>query len=530
MSDSGSDPFDSALPGLEHLFPNVDPSTISLLPILDRFHEGVIVTDASGAILYMNALQEQMDDLKFSDVRGKKVGEVYRVDEDQSPVTRCLRTGERIENLACFYRTRRGKVVNSLHNVIPLRAGRDLIGTVCFIRAYSLMEKELKSASDPENTNYIRKRDRVGREGIKRLKNGTRYRFGDIIGTSPDLLAAIEVATLSAGSPSTVMLYGETGTGKELFAQSIHNKSRRRNKQYVALNCAAIPENLLEGILFGTAKGAFTGATDKAGLFERASGGTLFLDEINSMSMGLQAKLLRALQERKIRRVGALDEIPLDLKIISSVNEDPHQAVKSGRFRADLLYRLGVVFIRIPPLRERQADMDALVDYFIEKYNRIMDRRVKSVSDAVNALFRTHDWPGNVRELEHVIEGAMNLVKKHATIRRSHLSIHMGDLHPARAGQDAAMPFTLAFPAGEHTLQELPEKLSAPLPLPPGEAGLVHSRSRHEIHIIRQALGQTRGNVARAARQLKLSPQLLHYKLKKYGIDAKSFKPLMSPP
>lgn len=484
----------------------------------------------------MNTLQEDMDDLKLSDVRGKSVKVVYRVDEDESPVKKCIKTGKTIFNLACYYRTPMGRIVNSLHNVMPLYSGERLIGTICFIRPYNLLARELNIFSEPENTTTIRKTDHspLNKETM-RLKNGTRFSFRDIIGQAPEFVEAIDVCRMASNSPSPVMLFGETGTGKELLAQSIHNKSHRKKRQYVALNCAAIPENLLEGILFGTTRGAFTGATDKAGLFEKASGGTLFLDEINSMSMGLQAKLLRVLQERKIRRVGALEEIPLDLKIISSVNEDPHQSVQNKTVRADLLYRLGVVFVRIPPLRERKQDIHTLVSYFIGKHNRLMGKQVQGVSAKVMGLFHLYVWHGNVRELEHVIEGTMNLIKNHQTIRTKHLSVHIGDLSSVAAGSghadDSGHPSKLKSRSTITGMANGRGRQGLRLETAPSEnSGLFESREDHEIHVIKKTLSKTRGNVARAAHHLKLSPQLLHYKLKKYRIKAAAFKPMLKLP
>lgn len=517
---------------INRIFPKELPENISFLPLLDQFHEGVIITDASGNILYMNKLQEEMDDLKLSDVRGKSVKTVYRVDEDESPVKKCLKTGESICNLACYYRTRMGRVLNSLHNVMPLYSGKKLIGTICFIRPYNLLARELNIFSEPGNTSAVRSTDppALNKKG-RQLNNGTRFSFTDIIGQAPEFLEAIDACRMASSSPSPVMLFGETGTGKELLAQSVHNKSLRRKQHYVALNCAAVPENLLEGILFGTTRGAFTGATDKAGLFEKASGGTLFLDEINSMSMGLQAKLLRVLQERKIRRVGALEEVPLDLKIISSVNEDPHQSIRNKTIRADLLYRLGVVFVRIPPLRERKQDILLLVLHFIDKFNRLMGKQLQGVSPRVMELFHRYTWQGNVRELEHVIEGAMNLVRNHQVIRIRHLSVHIGNLSSISTGSDH--PDDRADPSQLTSLStvsggpdsNIPQWLgreSEPVEKKPSHSGI---REDHEIFIIKKTLTQTRGNVARAARRLNLSPQLLHYKLNKYRIQAADFKP-----
>jgi arginine utilization regulatory protein len=415
---------------------------------------------------------------------------------------------------------------------MPLYSGKKLIGTICFIRPYNLLVRELDIFSEPGNTPAARKVYLPSlNKKIKQLNNGTRFSFKDIIGQAPEFLEAIDACRMASSSPSPVMLFGETGTGKELLAQSIHNKSLRRNQHYVALNCAAVPENLLEGILFGTTRGAFTGATDKAGLFEKAGGGTLFLDEINSMSMGLQAKLLRVLQERKIRRVGALEEIPLDLKIISSVNEDPHQSIRKKTIRADLLYRLGVVFVGIPPLRERKEDIPLLVLHFIDKFNHLMGKQVQGVSPRVMALFHRYTWQGNIRELEHVIEGAMNLVRGHQYIRTRHLSVHIGNLLSFSAGTDRSNDS-----ADPSQLTSLPTVSGGPdsngpqrlgRETEPAEKKTFRSNSRedHEILVIKQTLAQTRGNVAKAARMVNLSPQLLHYKLRKYRIQAADFKP-----
>ena len=517
---------------IQALFPEVDPATFSLLPILDRFYEGVMITDTDGRIVYFNAAQAKIDDLAPEYAVGKKVTDVYRVDEGVSPTMQCLRTGKSIDNLACFYRTRLGKVVNSLHNVFPLHAGGRLIGAICFVRDYSSVEQNFESVSTPGNKKSLQTFN-VDPAAWKRqdFKNGTRFIFGDIIGKSPDFIQAVDAAKLSSDSPSPLMLFGETGTGKELFAQSIHNNSRRRAKQYVAVNCAAIPENLLEGILFGTSRGAFTGAVDKQGLFERANGGTLFLDEINSMPVGLQAKLLRVLQERKIRRVGSLDETEIQLKIISSVNEEPHQAISRGALRPDLFYRLGVVFVRIPPLRERMGDLEPLICHFLQKINTSLNKRVNAISAEVMDLFQRYEWPGNVRELEHVIEGALNLVEDRDTIEYRHISVHIGvSLHgvdSAGAASEAEPPRRDGTPPVAHKGRINIVFPSSPAPhadTPANDKGLLAQQTENEIRSIEAALVGTGGNAAKAARKLGLSPQLLHYKLKKYRINRKDFK------
>jgi arginine utilization regulatory protein len=286
----------------------------------------------------------------------------------------------------------------------------------------------------------------------------------------------------------------------------------------VAINCAAIPENLLEGLLFGTSEGAFTGAIDKAGLFETADGGTFFLDEINAMSPGLQVKLLRFLQERKVRRVGAMREINVDLKVISSVNVLPHAAIESGSMRADLFYRLAVVFISIPPLRERMEDLDRLGTHFLAKANGHLGKQVTGIAMDVMNRFNHYTWPGNVRELEHVIEGAMNMVGAEATIQMHHLSVPLLMESPRQATAPSharsANNGTRFSPAFSASSKE-PAR---------SDLTLVEMKTKSEIASIQAALTASRGNAADAARRLGISPQLMHYKLKRLGIDRRVFR------
>jgi arginine utilization regulatory protein len=495
-----------------HLFPDVAPSSISLLPMLDRFHEGVMITDAKGVVLYMNDKQARIDDLKARDAIGRTVTELYRVDEGTSPTMACLKTGEVIEHLACYYRTHLGRIVNSVHNIYPIRADGRVIGVICYITDYKNIEQTFATvgqARPPQPLSTFGVSPAIDR--TKPGKNGTRFTFDHIIGAQADLLAALKAARLASASPSPIMVFGETGTGKEMVAQSIHNDSPREKRPYVAINCAAIPENLLEGMLFGTSRGAFTGAIEKPGLFETADGGTLFLDEINAMSPGLQAKLLRFLQERKVRRVGAMQEIDVDLKIISSVNVPPHKAIESGAMRADLFYRLAVVFITIPPLRERNHDLPRLITHFLAKANASIGKRVTGIAPAVMKRFERYAWPGNVRELEHVIEGAMNMVAgDEKTIDTCHLSLPLEMDHPSPTGQPFR-PRPIVFPMSSDR--------------PSGsKATLTEMKTKSEITAIAAALTDSRGNAAQAARRLGISPQLMNYKLKRLGIDRRDFK------
>jgi arginine utilization regulatory protein len=482
---------------------------VDYLSVFKDFDEGVIITDMAGEIVYYNEAMAKIDDLDPGDALGKKVTEVYDLTDDTSNVMECLKNGRPIVNRHFFYRTRMGKVANTIHRVFPLRRDGRQIGTICLVKDYNVLEETIASVAIPKKNSV--------------LNNGTVYTFGDIIGENPAFIRAVNTAVMSANSPSPVMLYGETGTGKELLAQSIHNHSARNKQQYLPVNCAAIPENLLEGILFGTSKGAFTGAMNKPGLFERASGGTLFLDEVNAMSINLQAKILRVLQEKRVRRVGALKEIDIDLKIISSVNQEPHHAIEAGTLRPDLFYRLGVVFIAIPPLREKRDDIEKLIRHFLDKHSRALSKGIPRISEEVMVLFNRYPWPGNVRELEHVIESAMNLVQPNEVIKfnhlRGHFSAQLNNRPDERNSTDSAQRMATSPPADDYLKVALSKNQAARAPA----KSLMEIRAEGEKTAIINALVNANGNVSRAAASIGISRQLLHYKMKTYHLNRTDF-------
>ena len=499
----------------ERMNNNASPHRLELdhvdyLSVFKDFDEGVIITDMAGEIVYYNEAMGKIDDLDPFDALGKKVTEVYDLTDDTSNVMECIKNGRPIVNRHFFYRTRMGKVANTIHRVFPLLRDERQIGTICLVKDYNVLEETIASVAIPK-----KKSD---------LNNGTIYTFDDIIGDNPAFIRAVNTAVMSANSPSPVMLYGETGTGKELLAQSIHNHSSRNKQQYIPVNCAAIPENLLEGILFGTSKGAFTGAMNKPGLFERASGGTLFLDEVNAMSISLQAKILRVLQEKRVRRVGALKEIDIDLKIISSVNQEPHRAIEAGILRPDLFYRLGVVFIAIPPLREKRDDIEKLIQHFLDKHSRALGKGIPGVSEEVMVLFNRYPWPGNVRELEHVIESAMNLVQPNEVIKfnhlRGHFSAQFNNWTDDNNSSDRTQRTTSRPPANDYVNLALPDNQTAKAPA----KSLMQTQAEGEKNAIINALVNTNGNVARAAESIGISRQLLHYKMKKYRLNRTDFR------
>lgn len=234
------------------------------------------------------------------------------------------------------------------------------------------------------------------------------FNFDSIIGKSDEISACKNIAIKASKTSSPVLVYGETGTGKELFVQSIHNASERKNKPFIAENCACIPINLFESTLWGTVKGSFTGADDRKGLFEVANGGTLYLDELNSMPLELQSKLLRVLQEGTIRSVGSSAIKKVDVRVIASINESPEALLKEGKLRSDLFYRLNVVRIDVPSLRNRKEDIPLLVEHFISRFNASFNGNITGITEAALGGLITNKWEGNIRELEHVIEAIFN--------------------------------------------------------------------------------------------------------------------------
>lgn len=485
------------------------------LNVFDGLSAGVIITDHTGTIIYYNQAMAKIDDCAPEAVLYKKPTDVYDLTVETSMITRCLDSGESIVDEPFYYRTRMGRVANTIHSVYPLFKKGRICGAICIVREYSVLENTIRNLSSPQNK--------------KAQRNETRFSFDSIIGQTTEFQNAVNTARMAANTPSPIMLYGETGTGKELFAQAIHNLSDRRRANYTPINCAAIPENLLEGVLFGTSKGAFTGAANKPGLFERTNGGTIFLDELNSMAIGLQVKILRVLQERKVRRLGSLQEVDVDLKIISSVNRQPHVAIAKKLLRPDLFYRLGVVFIPIPPLRERHADIKPLAYHFIKKHRSKLNKRLAGISEDVLDIFHQYHWPGNVRELEHVIEGAMNFVEPGKMIGLDHLQSHLPIWY--RLKDQDSTPDTVfgAVPGEEEDGDLLLQKGRAPAkaghtPDTERMENLIETQSSREKKFIEAALLKHRGNVTKSAKSIGISRQLLHYKIKKHDLNRNAYK------
>lgn len=307
--------------------------------------------------------------------------------------------------------------------------------------------------------------------------SNTKYTFDNIVGKSQPILKVKEIAIKASKTNSPVLVYGETGTGKELFVQAIHNNSDRKNNTFIAQNCAAIPENLLESMFFGTSKGGFTGADNSKGLFEMADGGTLYLDELNSMPLEFQGKLLRVLQDGIITKIGDTTIKKVDVRIIASLNERPEMLVKDKLLRKDLFYRLNVVRIDLPALKERKEDISMLIELFIDKFNVEFNADVIGIDEEAFQGIIKCDWEGNVRQLEHVIESAFNLKQK-GILTKEEFKIYDVKLNDNR--------------------KSLKEKLH-----------------ESECMYIKEALIINKNNISKAAKYLEIPRQTLQYKIKK---------------
>lgn len=525
-----------------------------LSQLLDIFHMlfdahqiGITIVQSSGVIIYYNDAQAHLDELTPKDVLGKPICEVYHFTPGDSPTMRAVTTGKPVIDRVHYYRTRRGKLVNSTNSIYPLWANGVMLGAICFIQSYNDIGKHVGLLQEADNSE-----DAAPPSSQRQTMQKTHYMFSSLIGKSPLLLEAASLAKKVSQSSSSVMLVGETGVGKEIFAQAIHYESARRSKPYTAINCSAVPETLLEGILFGTTKGAFTGAENKQGLFEATNGGTLYLDEIDSMPVSLQNKLLRVLQEKKVRRVGDGNERPIDVRIISSVGSNPVSLIEDGLLRRDFYYRLGVVKIQIPSLSSRVEDIHLLVQHFLELHSGRLGITMPLVTPEAMTVFYSHSWPGNVRELEHAIEASLTFIERGEHLEPRHLYRAVPDFTPIPHPDEATTPW-LAFqeshmkppaepdgrpqqasyarPAAPH--EEVPQAVAGPrepaTSIFTGGAGSIVSLSEQtravEAASIEKALCASAGNVAMAARLLGISPQLMHYKMKKYAITKRAFIP-----
>lgn len=462
--------------------------------MLTHLDEGILVVDTNANVTFFNEPASNITGIDSNEVIGKNILDIFPgLTHETSTFYYVLKTKKPLIDYVQNYTNFQGKRVATVTSTIPLIKNGEIAGALEIYRDFTYIKELSEKISSLQERIF-----RYDAAEKPYVKNGTEYTFDDIIGESNAIRDLKGKAKKIADSISPVLVYGETGTGKELLVQAIHNASaRRRNKPFIAQNCAAMPKTLLEGILFGTSSGSFTGAKDKPGIFELAHGGTLFLDEINSMDIELQAKLLRVLQDSTIRRLGGHKTIVVDVRVVASTNEHPLEAIEKGMIREDLYYRLNVIPLSIPPLRERKEDIPLLVDYFVKMYNKKLNRKVEALSLKVMNFFVNNTWRGNVRELRCAIENIMNFIDEDV--------IYLDEI------PSDIIKSPLSLKENKDNSQSSSDKL----PL------LNEALSKYEKELIIKAIEQVNGNCSKAAKILGVPRQTLHNKIAKYNISWK---------
>ncbi|MDX9871508.1 MAG: sigma 54-interacting transcriptional regulator [Clostridia bacterium] len=438
---------------------------------------GIIIIDRNNRVVYMNENYAKSMDINAEENIGKKITELL----PDSRLALVTETGK--EEIARFYTLKTGQTV--IVNRLPIKKDGKIIGaigltTFANIEEVSRLNKKIGELS--REASYYKAE-------LETLR-GAKYSIEQIVSINPTINLLKDLIRRVAQTKSTVLVSGESGTGKELFAHALHKLSPRHHLPFVRLNCAAIPENLLESELFGYEDGAFTGAKKggNIGKFELANGGTLLLDEIDSLSLGLQSKLLRVIQEKEVQKIGSLQAMEVDTRLVFTTNQDIYQLVKDKKFREDLFYRINVVEIKIPPLRERMEDIPHIIEGLIPKLNKELGLNITGIDSAVLNLFMKYSWPGNIRELENTIERAFN---------------------NALTGELKLEHFDFFF--SKMNLNDLPSENSF--------VSLESVKNAAEKRAILQALMLAKGNKKLAAKYLEIDRSVLYDKIKKYDIE-----------
>jgi transcriptional regulator with PAS, ATPase and Fis domain len=447
-----------------------------LFDILDMIHDVVLVIDLDTTIVYANKAYGEILGVPVHKVLGKRLDQI----EPEAGIIRIQHTEEILMNRRDFLKSLGIDVFGS---VFPLYDGNRMIGSVAVFKNVTEEVRLTQEVQRKESLVKYYEEELNQRETLP-------LSFQEYIGQNRRLRKTLLLAAKVARTDSTVLIRGESGVGKEVLARAIHNSSRRRSKPLIKVNCAAIPEHLLESELFGYEEGAFTGAKKggKIGKFELSHGGTIFLDEVGDMSLNMQAKLLRVLQEHEIERVGGTKTIKLDLRLIAATNRDLDTMMEEGTFRQDLYYRLNIFPLSIPPLRERKDDIPALAEYYLKKYSQQFNKSICKLSPVTLSLFDNYDWPGNVRELQNVLEHA-TIISEGKTIEPQHLPVH---LFRDRKNHSAVQV---------------------------AKSDLKNTISNVEREMIARALKDSKGNRTQAMKALGISRRAFYDKLKRYNLE-----------
>jgi len=434
--------------------------------------DAFMIVNKDDVIQYSAMVDDGVTFLTPKNVIGKNLFEMYpNLTRESSTHCRVMATGKPIldEQQLIIEKNGRAYVINT--STFPIEYQGEIIGTFDISSNYT-------SKSKKEDTS----RNKL-------------YTVDSIVTQNEAMMMIKNKICKVAKNDSNVMVIGESGTGKELVVEAIHSASARAKKPFISLNCAAIPDTLMESILFGTVKGSFTGAENRKGVFELANGGTLFLDEINSMNMELQAKLLKAVEEQKYMKIGGETYIDVNVRVLSAMNVDPREAIRNKTLRQDLFFRLGVIQFLIPPLRERKEDIRLLAEHFIDHYNQKMNTTVEELDPSVEQVFMEYSWPGNVRELKNVMESSFNMTEDEY--------ISLIDI------PDYLKEYTF-----EEVDETIPDVISS-------EKGLSDLMGEYEKKILIDTFQRVR-SLSEASRVLKMTRQAIQYKAEKYQIDYKS--------
>lgn len=443
--------------------------------------KNVLITDENANVTFydvadLNVLKELR--LKPEEIIGKNITVFYQdFTEHNSTILKTIASGEPLLNIEQNLITALGNKVVSVSSTFPIIKEGTVLGAIEFSN-HHYTKKNIHSINKISNNKIYR-------------KNNTTYTIDNLITNNTKLLEIKDRIHKISQTNSTVMLTGETGTGKEIVAQSIHNLSERYTSPFISFNCSAIPETLIESTLFGTVKGSFTGAEDMPGLFEQANNGTLFLDEINSLPIHLQVKLLKVIEDRQIRRIGGKKNINLNIRLISATNENPEVLIKENRLRIDLFYRLCIVQIDLPTLNERKEDIELLLWHYIDFYNDNMNIQITEVDSSVIKIFKKYNWPGNIRELRNAIETAYN--------NTSNSKISVEDI-PQRISN-------ILINQKEVNVYQSTEKIS-----------LKEKQDHFEKELLKESFERNDKSITATAKDLKISKQSLNYKLQKYKL------------
>lgn len=458
---------------------------ISLYSDLD-YVDGITIINTEGIILFTVKFNPDVHNSIEETIVGKKLFNVFHnISKGNSSLFECIEKEKLI--------IRKNQLVKNSYigdaitdNIsLPIKQKGRVVGAI------ELSKSILENIDYIENNIQLENKKENKKESIKLkpecldLGDTAKYKLEDIVCDCKEMKDLVNMANHIACSSSPVFIFGETGTGKELFAHGIHNASNRRNRPFIVQNCSAVPENLLESIFFGSVKGSYTGAVDKKGLFEASDGGTLFLDELHCMPIYLQAKLLRAIECGYIRRIGETKERKFDVRIIAATNINSKDIISKEYIRSDLYYRLAVVNINIPSLRERSEDILLLSDFFIKKYNKIFNKNIKYISQELKQFILTYSWPGNVRELENFLESSILYAQK----------------------EESVLKYNQKWSNQNYSLDK--------------NKSLKDELENLEVKLIEEALWISGRNVTKAAEYLKIPRQTLQQKMIKFKIKRK---------